>query len=1308
MFGSKLRSWMENHIVRSRKKGNKNKNAAAEQQITTTAASAANDHKHKHAATGFTIYHHHHQQQHPHQGNGSCSSPYKSNSNSQASSSANHTGCSSVISSPVRRREVSPIQNHTQSRYGWQSPDGEHVMSPKSDNFLYAPQHHSQQYLRNHHTAPNTRENSCEEKQYQPPPVPNNHQHQLQPQQQQQQQQQHQLNCSTSSFSSLSWSTGSKEPSMHSNNNGQLNSATLSVLADVTNANIERHPSYTPPDEAKPYDDDDPNAVHYEEIGTLIRHPEKLLQDILNDIERPKSEQFVNGGQRIPAFSDEKQTQDDASTRYGRLLPSKIPNPTVIGFRTGSEECIPRNASNFTVQNVQGRSGGTRGKFRAGVQSGNAPMVSLSSPESAYSTGYSTDGTSPGAGYTPPEYYVNMRTGTHYFPKSVNSLAIEAQRYKFGLNKIEEMSPIDPLPKTSFAHRHLEESESGLVKHPNNMDPYEKTLNQQQHPLQYSGTRSNQHSPLPIRNTIVIPTLKGFESPSPRQRSRIRTNPWYSTTETSSSSSTMHGGQQQVSQLNDGNLMNISQISSSMTMSSSTSSHSTSALSTIHLQEQDFQHRTSLPSGIVSSSSRHYNSGSASGSSRGNTLSMKTIHNNNSTGTGSSSNISSHTSHVTREQLNMSCVSSGSSSSLTEVENAHRSYTPNTVRRKRSLQLHHGYQHPQQQQLGQQHSVEPVAALPIASPHKKHPEAPLAVVSDDDNTLNEMMGKFDESYIYEKETDILSSDSDPTDCPTDLDTGQDAGDECDTDDLLDIDFIDTASVQEIFDRRDQINMGACYYGSPVMSQRHQRQASMRSRRSNRSIKMSGEQNLMNAAAGNAQRRRKRFHKTRKKSSEGKDNCRSPMRRPRETRSVGGTPVCLRKNIKSNDAHRYSKTTPHQLSHRSSSLVFTDVRETRFMTIAESEKALLRADFEADVKYKQLIMEAESILQSMRNSVQSIPRETPQPSPRRINPLANKRVEMIKNCEIDLQKQQQQAQQSKNKATDLTEQELTAAVNKRIEMLKLETQSPPGSPKLGACSPRKTHLTNFINQNIAPEPGMRKQLNSPLVQRRNLSPTASPLQQRRLTAPAGITAKAQAFTGPSSQPMSSQWSDSDQDNSAMKINDHLNQNYLQGVAYQEATNEYNDARNHNVIQQATEMGPKITLNYCPQSEPLKRKVYKSHSTFENNKLRYAAAAAQREDQLKHQRLKAYNTGSGDFAMHQQTNMKSTSHDFNHLSSFSGNGLKTDFHSTTNVATTTTTNSNTNSTDKATLIQRTLADLKRNLEHQSLELNGLNET
>lgn len=101
---------------------------------------------------------------------------------------------------------------------------------------------------------------------------------------------------------------------------------------------------------------------------------------------------------------------------------------------------------------------------------------------------------------------------------------------------------------------------------------------------------------------------------------------------------------------------------------------------------------------------------------------------------------------------NMGCVSSDSSSSLTEVENAQRPYTPNTVRRKRSLQLNYHMPHTTHVPSS---TSSPVPVEPVASPCKKNLEAPLAVVSDDDATLNEMMGKFDESYIYEKETDIL-------------------------------------------------------------------------------------------------------------------------------------------------------------------------------------------------------------------------------------------------------------------------------------------------------------------------------------------------------------------------------------------------------------------------------------------------------------------------------------------------------------------------------------------------------------------------
>jgi len=65
--------------------------------------------------------------------------------------------------------------------------------------------------------------------------------------------------------------------------------------------------------------------------------------------------------------------------------------------------------------------------------------------------------------------------------------------------------------------------------------------------------------------------------------------------------------------------------------------------------------------------------------------------------------------------------------------------------------------------------------------------------------------------------------------------------------------------------------------------------------------------------------------------------------------------------------RIYKTSP--LSNRSNSLIFGSCNEKNTLTIAESEKALLKADLEADMKYKQLIMEAESLLESMKNSLQ---------------------------------------------------------------------------------------------------------------------------------------------------------------------------------------------------------------------------------------------------------------------------------------------------------------------------------------------------
>lgn len=93
----------------------------------------------------------------------------------------------------------------------------------------------------------------------------------------------------------------------------------------------------------------------------------------------------------------------------------------------------------------------------------------------------------------------------------------------------------------------------------------------------------------------------------------------------------------------------------------------------------------------------------------------------------------------------------------------------------------------------------------------------------------------------------------------------------------------------VLDRHDLArNLGSChYYSNQPISPMLKRKASTRSRRK------SGQE----TAEGSQQRRRKRFLKTRKKSCENREKLPfSPLREPRGTRSVGGTPVCLRRNL----------------------------------------------------------------------------------------------------------------------------------------------------------------------------------------------------------------------------------------------------------------------------------------------------------------------------------------------------------------------------------------------------------------------------
>lgn len=86
MFGSKLRSWMETHIVRPRKKNNKNKQAEGVGSGSGSVGSSS------HAKKAGTL---------------PANSNLKSTTSPVLTSSGSHS-----IASPVRRREVSPIQCH--------------------------------------------------------------------------------------------------------------------------------------------------------------------------------------------------------------------------------------------------------------------------------------------------------------------------------------------------------------------------------------------------------------------------------------------------------------------------------------------------------------------------------------------------------------------------------------------------------------------------------------------------------------------------------------------------------------------------------------------------------------------------------------------------------------------------------------------------------------------------------------------------------------------------------------------------------------------------------------------------------------------------------------------------------------------------------------------------------------------------------------------------------------------------------------------------------------------------------------------
>lgn len=302
-----------------------------------------------------------------------------------------------------------------------------------------------------------------------------------------------------------------------------------------------------------------------------------------------------------------------------------------------------------------------------------------------------------------------------------------------------------------------------------------------------------------------------------------------------------------------------------------------------------------------------------------------------------------------------------------------------------------------------------------------------------------MMGKYDESYVYEKETDILS-DSDPTDCDedyndSDAEDGREGGDERDLlDDDEDFDFIDNGALElNVLEDGTFINKGHCTYHMFQENVAHKE--SVRQSRKNSSTPT----NLRNRRS--SERRVRRASSKKKRDRHSLDQTFTEFNRYQlksripglmdGSRSAGATPVCVRRRRALNEHHegRFEK--------RCSSVSTNGpiLRRNGYAKQMDCVTAFNEKDKEADKKYKELIIEAEHILMSMKTFRPNVS------SPKRVGVgPANKRVELIKNAELG---------------------EIKPPVVELHVGLKEK------------FSPKKNHITNFINHN------------SPIIPRRDL-------------------------------------------------------------------------------------------------------------------------------------------------------------------------------------------------------------------------------
>ncbi|XP_015587294.1 uncharacterized protein LOC107264002 isoform X2 [Cephus cinctus] len=849
----------------------------------------------------------------------------------------------------------------------------------------------------------------------------------------------------------------------------------------------------------------------------------------------------------------------------------------------------PVEAPTKNVDNIHLQTGSYTAVTTSSGTSGGTGSVNLSSPESAYSTGYSTDGTSPGTSF-PPEYYINIRTGTHYFQSGKGRAKREAGLSTLaGNGKVgdsQESGESGKMPRENKETRDLRTSTPNkigadwgqwnfywtgkrrVLKGPD--DPINQVSKQQEQQLQQkpsSHRRTESYSADSSRNNLPVPSsipppLVSPPVQSPRQRSRIRTNPWLSANSSGSSTA-------------------------------------------------GFKSRLTLDE------------------------------------TSSSSGLK-----LTE--------SSGSASDV-NVNNPRDSLSKRREGRQESLSAGRSPIN-QNWRISPGMEIRPKVPLPRRSSSSSSASSVTRSIrsSEDDITLNEMMGKFDESYVYEKETDILS-DSDPTDCEdyidslSDIDTGQDGGDENDPFENDDFDYIDNGSFLDL-DKLDGVghfqNTGHCTYFT-FTSELNRRGTRLRESFLKRRCKEESASHRSSVRGGTkrqsirhkkvddkqSEKRKKRVSQRRKANLEKCDDETAHLNRVlvermllknsgfnQGSRSVGGTPICLRRRkhdvnknlspIKINDnctieptivESEIVKRRSNSVSYVNGNMVRKRLTDNTYMTTFASEIALMEADKEADRKYKELILEAENILVNMKNHSSPII-----PSPRKIhNGLANKRVELIKNTELNIELALSKSRNSQPELQSGSIKDLEHTSPKRqftqpcspIHRF-MERNSPgtiipkenpykqdlpkcPGSPAMSRKTPQNSPSRNFMQGRIRiAEPELKETLRNQMTNNLYNGLGSPNLNERSITS---LCNKNQVLT-------------SQREKSIPARKDIRTPRFTKEEGL---TSSSSDSEERCEVRRkaplltfrSVDMGPiREASSYCPQSEPVKRKVYAGSATY----------------------------------------------------------------------------------------------------------------